>query len=835
MSSSAKMRRKPEGSPPWRRWLGRALFAGTGAGLALALAGLLWARAQPLPIAALSPATIASTRLEDRRGVLLRELLARPDGRAHWVPLERISPHVIGATLAGEDQRFFEHGGVDVIAVARAAALNVTRQRVVSGASTLTMQLATIVQAEAAPKGKPRPRRGLWTKARQVALAIKLEALLSKEQILAQYLNRAPYGGGCFGVEAAARRYFGKPASQLSLAESTLLAALPRSPHGYSPLRARSRKRLRRRQRYLLAAMHSQGRIDDEQLRIALHEPLALERLSRPFLAPHFVASVQAMPQLRGRARIRTTLDIALQGQVESIVRQTLRGLDEQGVSNAAVLVIENASGDVLAHVGSKAFGDAAAGQVDGTRALRQPGSTIKPFAYALAFERELTPASLLRDLPAHFTTAHGDYAPRNYDGRFRGPVRARVALASSLNVPAIRVAERIGVTRLLDGLRAVGFRNLTRDARHYGLGLALGNGEVTLRQLVVAYATLARGGVYKPLRVLRASSAPGVARLETLPAAKGKRVLPARAVHLVADILADPLARLSTFGRYGPLETPFFAAVKTGTSKDFRDNWTVGFTRDVTVGVWVGNFDGSSMHNVSGVTGAGPLWREVITATMRHRSLVDRRPKRPEGIASATVCPLSGQLAGPDCPSHTAELFYREKLPQQPCTFHRKLWVDRHDGQRTLPECAGAIERVHIDYPPAYRAWAAARGEAMMPQRWSPRCPQGQRRAQAAQADPHAPKEKPIRAGSAPRIRFPSRGDIYYLDADLRRRYQNVPLELSVGDRPATVSWLVDGKEIAKVAYPYSASWPLVGGKHQIQAVLPDGRRSAVVTIEVR
>ncbi|PIE19564.1 MAG: penicillin-binding protein 1C [Proteobacteria bacterium] len=811
---------EPRVSARWRRWLYRTLLAATFAGLALAIAAVLWVRAQPLPLAALSPRTIASTRLEDRRGVLLREVLARPDGRAYWVPLEQISEQLIDATLAGEDQRFYQHGGVDVLAVLRAAALNVTQRRVVSGASTVTMQLARLLLQRRAPVSK---RRGLWAKARQVALAIKLEALLPKKQILTQYLNRAPYGGGCFGVEAAARRYFGKPASQLSLAESTLLAALPRSPHGYSPLRPRSRRRLRRRQRYLLAAMHTQGRIDDEQLRIALGEPLALERLERPFLAPHFVASVKALPAAQGQARVRTTLDIRLQTQVEAIVRQTLRALTERGVSQAAVLVVDNASGDVLAHVGSRAFGDDAAGQVDGTRALRQPGSAIKPFVYALAFERALTPASLLRDLPAHFTTAYGDYAPRNYDGRYRGPVRARIALASSLNVPAIRVAERVGVTRLLDGLRELGFRDLRKDAEHYGLGLALGNGEVTLRQLVSAYATLARGGVTKPLRTLRATGAPGAAELEPAPQAKGKRVLSARAAHLIADILSDPVARVNTFGRYGPLETPFFAAVKTGTSKDFRDNWTVGFTRDVTVGVWVGNFDGSAMHNVSGVTGAGPLWREVMTQTVRHLGLRDRRPERPEGVVTARICPLSGKLAGPHCPDRAEELFYAEKRPRERCAFHRALWVDRLDGSRTLPHCPGASEQVVVFYPPAYRSWAAARGEPTPPQRWSARCPG---------VEANTAREETVKR---PQIRFPAAGDIYYLDADLQRRYQRIPLEVNVRGSPKVVSWLVDGKVVAKATYPFSASWPLSPGKHRVEAVLPDGHRSAAVSFEVR
>ncbi len=405
-----------------RKKLRRALLA-LAALVALALiATLVWAATVQLPAGALQPRAIASVRVEDRNGALLRELLSREDGRARWVPLERISPHLIQATLAGEDQRFFDHGGVDLVAMGRAVITSLTAGEVVSGGSTVTMQLARLVS------GVPRTLPG---KAKQLVLAWRLEGRLTKRQILWHYLNRAPYGNGAFGVEAAARRYLAKPASQLSLAEAALLSALPRSPAGYNPYR--NRARLLRRQRYILSLMQSQGRITAAQHRLARAEVIDWRAARRPFLAPHFTRRVLADRALAGATRLRTTLHLPLQRKVETAVRETIARLEAQGVTNAAVLVVDNPTGEVRAHVGSAAFFDAArSGQVDGAAALRQPGSTMKPFTYALALERGKTAASLLRDLPTHFTTERGDYAPRNYDNTFHGPVRLRVALGAA-------------------------------------------------------------------------------------------------------------------------------------------------------------------------------------------------------------------------------------------------------------------------------------------------------------------------------------------------------------------------------------------------------------------
>jgi penicillin-binding protein 1C len=472
---------------------------------------------------------------------------------------------------------------------------------------------------------------GLAGRIEEVVLAARLENAASKRSILEAYCNRAPMGGNVYGVEAAALTYFGIHAADLDLAQATLLAGIPNDPVRLEPhVHWRA---LRARQRVVLGRMVAAGVLSRDAAQRAATETVALRPPSAGIVAAPHLLFWLAPSVPKGMTVVRTTLDRPLQEFVEEQLRSVVRTLAPHDVRDAAALIVANRSGDVLAYAGSPDyFSDVALGRNDGVQAFRQPGSALKPFLYELALERRvLRPNSVLLDAPIAYAIPGGRlYQPSDYDRRFLGPVRVRIALANSLNVPAVRVLERIGVPTFLARLHALGFEHLTASADYYGLGLTLGGGEVSLFELTRAFARLANGGIPLRLAALPVGE-PSVARTASLDPAWD----------LVTDILADRHARATAFGVDSVLALPFPAAVKTGTSSDFRDTWTVGFTRDFTVGVWVGNFDGAPMHAVSGVTGAGPLWNRIMLHLHERSEPAAFAP--PAGYRLLPICAATG------------------------------------------------------------------------------------------------------------------------------------------------------------------------------------------------
>ncbi|MFY9738737.1 MAG: transglycosylase domain-containing protein, partial [Candidatus Cybelea sp.] len=525
----------------------------------------------------------------DRNGIALGTILGAGSARSDSVALDSVSPVFIDAILAAEDARFWHHGAVDVRALLRAARDYAMFGGARSGGSTIEMQLARLLFQNAGARSE------IVRKLEQVALAERIEVASSKAAVLGAYVNRVPMGGNIYGVEAAARTYFGEPAADLDLAQASLLAAIPNDPVRLAP--DADWQALRVRQRYVLRRMVDLGEITPAAAGRAFAETLNVRSADSGIDdAPHALFSLYGTGSLGG-GRLRTTLDRSLQRFVQAQTQNVIGALERYHVTGGAALVVDNRTGDVLAYVGSPDyFSDEALGQNDGVRALRQPGSSLKPFTYELALERgTIRSTTILPDVAAAYAIPGGKlYEPGDYSGRFSGPVRVRYALANSLNVPAVRVLSELGVEPLLARLHALGFAHLDRPPAYYGLGLTLGSGEVSLWELVQAYVAMARGGSFLPLHL---TGEPATPRAVGDPANWA----------LVTDMLADPHARAHSFGLHSVLEMPFPAAVKTGTSSDFHDTWTVGFTRDYTVGVWVGNFDGSPMRGVSGVTGAGP------------------------------------------------------------------------------------------------------------------------------------------------------------------------------------------------------------------------------------
>lgn len=616
----------------------------------------------PFPRETLQPASLASLKILDRNGYLLREVLSDKEGKSQWVALEDISPNMILATVAAEDSRFYEHWGIDTRAILRATLQNIRARRIISGASTLTQQVIKSIHHF--------PRNWFW-KLVEIWHALRLEVSLSKDEIITQYLNRIPYGNQTFGINAASWLYFDKTTAHLSLAEAAFLAGLPRGPSIYNPYRYFLRAK--ERQEEVLGRIVNKGVVTQEEYRRALEEPLNLIPPRVPFLAPHFSDFVLARIPLKERqniSSIRTTLDVELQEDIEIFAKNYVESLEEWKVTNAAVLIMDNETGEILSFVGSADFFDSRhSGQVSGVTALRQPGSALKPFTYALALEQGMNPATLILDAEIRIRSNGIDYIPRNYDGKFHGLVRLREALASSYNISAIKVLQRIGVESLLDRLKKLGFGSLNKGADHYGLGLTLGGGEVTLLELVRAYSMLASSGIFKKEKIfLEIKDIQGKAR--PLPKDSPVRLFSPQVSYIITDILLDNDARIPAFGAGSVLSLPFPCAVKTGTSGNFRDNWAIGYTPHYTVGVWVGNFDGKPMRNVSGVSGAGPLFRDIMLLLQERERTPNSNFTMPEGLIEVYVCPHSGMLAGSSCPARIKEIFIKGTEPKKICNL---------------------------------------------------------------------------------------------------------------------------------------------------------------------
>ncbi len=554
--------------------------------------------------------------------------------RGPWLALTEVSPALRHALVLSEDRRFFEHSGVDWQALAASAWANALNKRT-RGASTLTMQLAGLLDEDLA---RPAGGRSVGTKVSQMVRARELESTWSKSQILEAYLNHVPLRGELVGVAAASQQLFGKQASGLDVLEGTVLAVMVRAPNANADA-------LERRACEVLRLMPPVSPASQRCDGLATTIAQALARRPGPAsgetLAPHLAARMlQGMRRDAGPApkALRSTLDARTQRVALASLRRQLAELRGRNAEDGAVIVLDNASGEVLAWVGSSATTSAAA-DVDGVLARRQPGSTIKPFVYALALQqRFITPASVLDDSPFQLSAGGALYQPQNYDHAFRGPVSVRTALASSLNVPTVRVAAMLGPEALFDSLNRSGLR-LSESAGYHGHALALGSADVALLDLSNAYRMLARQGLYSAVRWQAGTLPP--------PAAPDRRVLPAAVAWQVADMLADPAARATTFGLDSPLVTRGWAAVKTGTSKDMRDNWCIGFSSRYTVGVWVGNASGAPMHAVSGVSGAAPVWRELMAHL--HAGTPSAAPPAPAGlVAQAGEWFLAGTEPGP-------------------------------------------------------------------------------------------------------------------------------------------------------------------------------------------
>jgi len=723
-----------------------------------------------------------SVKFYDRDGNLLQEVLSK-DSRSLHVSLDRVSSYFLKAIIASEDKNFYRHRGVDYRAILRAIYLNTKSKEIVSGASTITLQLARMINPG---------ERTMIKKIKEAYFAYRLEARIDKNTILEEYINRIPMGGNLYGVESAAKAYFGLSASDLTLAQSTFLASIPNSPTQLNPYC--NLEGIKKRQKYILERMCEQELIQKERIERVLKENVSLRPQEASFLAPHFVFHL--MDNFPDEVfEVKTTIDREMQKMVREQIRKVISHLKPLNVTNAAAILLDNHTGQVLAYVGSADYFDEKnEGQNDGVMASRQPGSTLKPFLYLLAMEEGFNPATIISDIPTHYRVLTGIYSPKNYSEKFHGPVSLREALANSLNVPAARVIAKIGVERFLDRLREYEFCSLDKDADFYGVGIVLGGGEVTLYELARAYMCLARMGSFIPIKEILTVN--GISETDSVFAGEKNISTPAMN-YLIADILSDQFARAAEFGFNSILNLPFPCAVKTGTSFRFCDNWTVGYTKDYTLGVWVGNFNHSPMQKVSGVSGAGPLFTEIMMMLYGKKKWPSKFTM-PEGLVKVPICSLSGKNPNQNCPSIIEETIPQRDLSayqKENCRVHVCYAIDVRNGLLSSDNCSDEHIRqeVFTVLPTRYQKWAEDLGIKTPP----------------------APMQRKEFA-----ISNPKDGAIYHRFSNLLPEYQSIKFELKDSIEDDSVKWFMNDIPLRTTHEEHSFLWQIKPGDYTLKAV---------------
>lgn len=639
----------------------------------------------PSPRELITRKQIVTTKIYDRNGEVLYKIYK--DENRTLVPLSSIPLPLKQATLAIEDKDFYRHNGFSFAGIARAIRANIERKKI-QGGSTITQQLVKNTLLT--------PEKTLRRKMREIVLSMMVEATLNKDEILEMYFNEVSYGGSVYGAEEASRRYFNKSVRELTLAESAYLAGLPQAPTAYSPFGPTPEYGFMR-QHQVLQRMVEDRYITEEQAQYAREEKITFQPDLNNIKAPHFVMYVRDLLAkeygeevvAQGGLEVVTSLDYSIQSLAQQSIEKELQRLQRLNVSNAAALVTNPQTGEILAMVGSKDYFDVKHdGQVNVTIRPRQPGSSIKPLTYATAFERGMTPASMIEDAPITYKMIGSPpYSPRNYDGNYHGKVTIRTALANSYNIPAVKTLATVGVSTVVQQGRKMGITTWgDEEASRFGLSLTLGGGEILMTDMATLYGTFPNEGITVPLSpIISVKNYKG----ETLYAnpcihqttpCHGTRTLDPRVSYQITDILSDTIARAPAFGMNSVLTIPKQqVAVKTGTTNSLRDNWTFGYISNRVIGAWVGNNDNTPMsHIASGITGASPIWNAIM------RGLLDEHePHRfasPSGLLKLRTCAVTGTLSCKACPLQKDEYFIPGTEPKQACTD--EMFIPKDDQQ---------------------------------------------------------------------------------------------------------------------------------------------------------
>ncbi len=795
-----------------RRWWQRGMMIGLV--LCLLVIGFLyqWLLADLPDVEAIDAGLVLpSTRIYDRNGQLLYEIVDLYEGSHQTVALDELPQCLIDATIATEDANFYQHPGVDLEGVIRAVWINLRGGEVQAGGSTITQQVArTLLLAD------EKSERTMRRKLREMILAVELTRTYSRDEILELYLNQTYYGNLAYGVEAASQVYFGHSAQHLSLAECAMLAGLPQTPAEYNPLA--NPEGAKARQEVVLGLMVKHGYLTESEAKIAQNEELHYSSAPFEILAPHFVAAVWTQLErdygaelLDGGLEVTTTLDLGWQQTGEAIVKRQIDllnnpidGTPPKNANNAALVAMDPYTGQILTMVGSPDyFNEAIDGNVNAALAFRQPGSTLKPFTYAAAFDpstpEPMTPATMILDIGTPFVTRRLEsYTPSNFGLVEHGPVRIREALAGSYNIPAVVALDHVGLDALISLTTRLGISTLT-DSSRFDLSLTLGGGEVQLIELTSAYAAFTNGGQrIDPVYILEVKNGDGDILYQWDAEDFGTPELDPRISFLITDMLSDEEARIPSFGRGSALSIGRPAAAKTGTTTDFRDNWTVGYTPNLVVGVWVGNADNTPMKNITGVSGAGPIWNLFIREVLKGQPELHWTP--PEGLVRTQVCATSGLLPTPECPQRAWEWFLAEVVPTEKDNLYQKFEIDTRTGllaEEATP-AEFSKEEIYLVLPQEARSWAAQNG--------IPAPPLGA----VAVGENNVPL----------RLLSPDPYTIFQLTPLTPLETQRILLRVTTPVDTITLTYYLDDKLLDMVDQaPFDVWWELLPGRHTLYA----------------
>lgn len=761
----------------------------------------------PLPVEKLQPSP--STVILDRNGEWLRAFTS-PDEmwRFPETSLDEISPLFQSAMLTYEDKYFYHHWGVNPVSLFNATIDNIRSGKVVRGGSTITMQLARLME----PKDRTIPNKII-----EMFRALQLELTFTKTEILTHYFNMLPYGGNIVGSGAAARLYFNKPQSALSLGEAALLAAIPNSPEYLRPDRYPDSARKAREK--VLYRMVDAGKISKQRLQEALKESIPKTRYTLPFKAPHLSRLlVKEQPSLASISakdyKIPTTVDRHYQDTAERILRESLRPLQMQGISTGAVVVMDTQSRQVLAMVGSHDFFDKSAqGQVNGTLAVRSPGSTLKPFVYALAIDRgTITPKTILYDVPVDYV----GYSPVNFDGKFTGYLTAEEALARSLNVPAVNLYAQMGQSQLYGFLKQAGITTFS-DQEDYGLSLILGGCGVTLLELTNLYAGLANMGEFAPYQLVRNVDVENNAKKKKGTSfSTATRLLRPETSWIITEMLTT-LVRPDYPESFEQTGTMPKVAWKTGTSYGHRDAWSIGYSPELTIGVWVGNFNGTGSPLLSGSQAAAPILFNLFTTLSGEKTV--HWYSRPTQLKTRLVCALTGLPVSKHCPTSTIDFYIPGVSSVGECHIHKSIQIDTVTGERLCSACRTGkefrTETIAI-FPAEVATWLNGNGFGI------------------STLPKHNEDCTRLLAGTRPVILSPARDAVYHIRPNIPITHQKIRLAASVSGDTQDIYWFLNGDLIFSGQAVEPSFLTPIAGKHELTCIDGAGRSTTLsLTIE--